>query len=638
MNTNALVRHRKLPLILLGALLAMPATLVVGSPTLADFSALIANPADGGAGPGLWLSTSGLINTGSDSASLATFSMDEARDDFFGNAGQAFALRSAATGGAGVSGSMESPYLSGGNASLVMTFRTPAGFDANAALIGRRPGPSVAGQPKFEVYILAGGSLRLTTGDSQFGDSTIIGALAADTWYYLAVTWDVGLPLNQARWYLGKMDGGPLSSGAIDGVTVAGSPDSAIYVAGRPNSDLFFGSFQNIAMYARTLSASAIEEQFALFGDSPIDPPPPNADLATFNELIATPVDGGSGPTLWFQSARTPNFGSAGQQWEIGAGSPLIDVRPDYFGNAAGAFGLPTGFDRGAAISGSGGQNFASGEQGTVILSLQTTGDVQSLASIFSKGVFADTNPFEITLFQGNLRLNYRLDAETKTAANIYAAQPDTWYTMLVRWDMALGADAMRWFVIDMDRGIADAGNVSPSIVGDVTRAVRVAGRPSSNPFFGSLQNIAVYDRALGEDALLEFVSLFRGENPFLETVEAALPGAFWVGPDDLYSHPAIGRFRTGEGFLPKLDHAYFGELSLVEGTLQPPVFLHSEALDFPGCATPFGWLILDPETWPYVYRPASDSWLYIPNIAPDGGYFWAYDFSAATWVAFGCR
>jgi len=55
MNTNALVRHRKLPLILLGALLAMPATLVVGSPTLADFSALIANPADGGAGPGLWL-------------------------------------------------------------------------------------------------------------------------------------------------------------------------------------------------------------------------------------------------------------------------------------------------------------------------------------------------------------------------------------------------------------------------------------------------------------------------------------------------------------------------------------------------------------------------------------------------------
>lgn len=622
------------------SLAAMTAHTVLANPTLADFSSRISNPADGGAGPAIWLSTNGLINQGSAEASLATFTLDEAETDFFGNAGQAFALRSAATGGAGVSGSTATPYLTGNNGSLVMTFRTPGSLDANASLIGRRPAGTVAGQPKLEVFMLAGGPLRIVTGDSQFGDNTVIGSLVPNTWYFLALSWDLTLSENQVRWHLGKMEGGPLLSGAINDVSVIGNPESAIIVSGRPNSDLFRGAYQNIAIYPRTLSAAAVEEMFAPFNDgSNGGPPPVSGDLEAYKALIESPTDGGTGPTLWFQTARSPNFGSAGQQWEIAAQTPLIDVREDFFGNPSGAFGMPAGFDRGSAISGSGGQTFAATPQGTLIMTIQTTSDVQTLASIFSKGAFANQDPFEITLFQGYLRLNYRLNEELKVGVNVYAAEPNTWYTILVRWDMDLGENAMRWFIVDMDRGIADSGTRSPLVVGDIASPVRVAGRPSSNPFFGSMQNIAVFDRALGENALLDIVAFFRGEDPaFAATLEENLPGAFWVGPGDLYSHPLLGRFRTDESLFPFILHPYFGEVLLVEGTRQPPVYLFSLALDYADCATPFGWMILDPETWPYLFAPSIGDWVYVPNIGMDGDYFWVYDYSTEGWAAFGCR
>ena len=55
-----------------------------------------------------------------------------------------------------------------------------------------------------------------------------------------------------------------LSSGTITAAAV-GNSGQAIFIAGRPgtNASNYAGAFQNIAIYDRTLSAGAIEDQFS---------------------------------------------------------------------------------------------------------------------------------------------------------------------------------------------------------------------------------------------------------------------------------------------------------------------------------------------------------------------------------------
>lgn len=51
-------------------------------------------------------------------------------------------------------------------------------------------------------------------------------------------------------------------------------------------------------------------------------------------------------------------------------------------------------------------------------------------------------------------------------------------------------------------------GELSPQVVGDIDQPFRVAGRSATaNPFFGSLQNLAIYDRALDRVTLDRMLS-----------------------------------------------------------------------------------------------------------------------------------
>jgi hypothetical protein len=249
-----------------GTLLAFSFLAASAPANITALNGLIENPSDGGAGPAIWLSTSGTNNTGSDSpgtagsGGLATFTLDKSATDFFGTAGSAYALRDGATSGAGITGSGTTGYATGTNGTLVMTFQTPASL-VNASLFGRGQSTS---SPNFELFLLGGTSqLRLTL-DS--GSNTILGTIAADTWYYLAVAWDTGLASNQVSWSLGAMGDAPsgLSSGNISS-TAVGNPAQSIFIAGRPgtNASNYAGAFQNIAIYDRTLSAGAIDDQFS---------------------------------------------------------------------------------------------------------------------------------------------------------------------------------------------------------------------------------------------------------------------------------------------------------------------------------------------------------------------------------------
>jgi hypothetical protein len=250
--------------------LAAACALLLGASTLtaaiANFSGLIENPSDGGAGPGIWYSDSNNsdFNTmGSDDNGLRHFGrLEKQRPDYFGNPTLAFALRDGESGGSGITGAGDTTYLTGKTSTAVLTFQTPSAFTANASILGRRPSGSVAGEPKFEIYLLSSGVLRLTTGDTQFGVNTNLSTLQTDTWYYMAVTWDLDLSSDQVSWYLGEMGSDVLNSGNVNNVTIVGDPDGAIRIAGRSTSDIFSGSLQNVALYDRPLSAGAIQDQF----------------------------------------------------------------------------------------------------------------------------------------------------------------------------------------------------------------------------------------------------------------------------------------------------------------------------------------------------------------------------------------
>jgi hypothetical protein len=222
--------------------------------------ARIGQPSDGGAGPAIWYGEIQNPNQGSADPGLRMFTLDVQRPDFFGNPIGAMALRADAISGAGITGSGSTAFATGAEGTVVLTFQTPESL-VNASLFSRG---QFASPPNLELFLLGATSeLRLTLASQQ---NTILGTVAPGTWYYLAIAWDLSLPDNQVSWYLGAMKNAPaaLSSGTVN-ATAVGNPGQSIFVAGRPGttSNSYAGSFQNIAIYDRTLSEAAILDQFA---------------------------------------------------------------------------------------------------------------------------------------------------------------------------------------------------------------------------------------------------------------------------------------------------------------------------------------------------------------------------------------
>jgi arylsulfatase A-like enzyme len=229
--------------------------------------------------------------------------------------------------------------------------------------------------------------------------------------------------------------------------------------------------------------------------------------LAIYEDFLAEPPDDGQGPALWFGTSSGFNMGHGGA-FAIGTGSTFDDNHADFFGNPGGAFGLESHASGGAVIDGTAGTNYGSGDEGSILLTFRTGDDVLTLASIFAKGVFNDDDPMEVNIFQGFLRINYRAGAASKTAVRLIRIVPNSWYTIAISWNTTGATGRLNWSVVDMEDSVHTHGVLSPHIVGETGQPFRVAGRSATlNPFFGSLQNLAIYDRELDRATLDRMLS-----------------------------------------------------------------------------------------------------------------------------------
>lgn len=361
----------------------------------------------------------------------------------------------------------------------------------------------------------------------------------------------------------------------------------------------------------------------------------------TIDELrqaLGTPSDGGSGPSLWFQGANEPNHGNAGDQWVLTSWGQMTETRADFFGNTSGAFALEASAGRGAAISGTGGTTFAAGDSGTVVIIFETPADVDKLGSIMSRGVFSRTDPFEISIFNAQLRIARRV-GEDKHTGVLAGMKPNTWYYLAVSWDLSASNDPIQYFLLDMEESLLYRGSLAATVVGDTAAPMIVAGRAQGDGvgplFFGSYQDLAIYERAVSADAIMDQIDMFRGTESDEVRVQELLPDAYWVG-QDRYNDPVLGNFRTDSEAFPEIDHDRFGSARLFEVGPDGERVMYVHSASFSDCATSLGWVVMTDEATPYFYSVRHDSMVQSPNF--DVSEFWIYDFSVGDWFAYRCE
>lgn len=258
-------RHALLPIIAFGCASLLHAQ------DIGTYELTISAPADGGAGPVLWYRDASDINNvhvyNSGSSAGGTPPVEPASgtnqayrlggavyDDYFGNAGNAFGV-DVSTNSAAIAGSTNA-FMTGQEGSISLLFKTPS--DIENASIFRQGG--------FELFLLgATDTARLTVEGTNYNPLLTVDT---DTWYYFAARWNADQgPGDELHWYLGRL-GGSLGFGSI-GLSGTGVGASAsIELGGRGVSNKFPSALQQVAIWQRELTESAIEQQFAVFQGS----------------------------------------------------------------------------------------------------------------------------------------------------------------------------------------------------------------------------------------------------------------------------------------------------------------------------------------------------------------------------------
>lgn len=214
--------------------------------------------------------------------------------------------------------------------------------------------------------------------------------------------------------------------------------------------------------------------------------------ITSYEATIASPVDSGSGPTLWYQNADSStatghmdSTGSASNQaFRLGG-----QTYTDYFGNADMAFGLAADETIAAAVSGST-NLFMTGAQGTVSLLFKTPSDMTGLQVLFGQGL-----GFELAVNSGTTRISYTSDG-TKFANIGLALSADSWYYAALKWDTTKESNDLTWFLGDAGSETLATGSLNIDAAGGNT-SITIAGRASSNFFVSPIQEFAVWDREL---------------------------------------------------------------------------------------------------------------------------------------------
>jgi len=221
------------------------------------------------------------------------------------------------------------------------------------------------------------------------------------------------------------------------------------------------------------------------------------ASLIGLQDKIENPTDSGTGPAIWYKTSAGTNSGS-GDAELTAAG--LSGTRTDFFDNAANAFAVGVGASKGVEIAGSTATSYATGAQGTLVMTFQTGGTIYG-ASLLNRGPWHSTNPgFEV--YQTNTKIRLGFGSNTTEIGDSLAL--NTWYYLAMTWDTALPNNQVSWYLGkmgDAPDGLT-SGTITAATVGNNTLPIYVAGRDSSAVFYGALQNVAIYDRTLSSDAI----------------------------------------------------------------------------------------------------------------------------------------
>lgn len=261
-----------------------------GQTGLINYLDAVEAPSDGSSRPLLWYKTARTPNFGSgDSLNTLTSrgAITNLTTGYWKNPDSAFGLKEGSYPPA-ISGSTGN-FTTGTNGTVCFMCKTPETLSGFKSLFNQ----GYYGQPtQFEIGI-HGNILRLGYQNGSSQPLKQLGTLSPDTWYYVALTWDLSIQDGNMTWFYGEAGNSSLYSGTVT-ATSSGSTNEAISIAGRKNTayySLTGGYFQNIAIYAQTLSDSAISNQFSAISE-PLSPgyagfkefyqidDKPNSDLA----------------------------------------------------------------------------------------------------------------------------------------------------------------------------------------------------------------------------------------------------------------------------------------------------------------------------------------------------------------------
>ncbi len=238
---------------------------------------------------------------------------------------------------------------------------------------------------------------------------------------------------------------------------------------------------------------------------------------ADYEAAIASPIDAGGGPDLWYKSATlisgtaVTNSGSAGAYYTVPKLVAFTYV--DRWGTADKAFGISnpanqslatnSASDAGSGITGSSGK-FMTGQQGTISLLFKTPTIIsQTAATLFYQG------GFELLLLKDSTPAT--LKPRLTTAGSIYttlpAVTPETWYYFAARWnaDQGAGADELIWYLGKAD-GTGTLTNGSINIAAATNGAsgtLYLAGHGSYFEYYGAMQQVAIWERELSEASII---------------------------------------------------------------------------------------------------------------------------------------
>lgn len=514
---------------------------------LSSYLDSVETPSDSGSGPALWYKTARTPNDGSAGASYTLTSsgvMTNLTADYWENANSAFGLI-AGSNPAAVEGST-GLFTSGTNGTVCFMFKTPETLSGFKSLFNQGYYGSIS---QFEIGI-NGDVLRLgyQTGTSQPTEN--LGTLAPATWYYFAMTWDTSAPSDNLTWYYGEVGAASMTSGQLT-ITSAGSNNQAVYFAGRKNTSyysLIGGYYQSIAVYERTLSDSAVQNQFAQLAGVQV------LRLTAYEATVETPTDGGGGPVLYY-----PNAGIAdanGHMYSTGSDDLVIYNMGDLTG--LGAFGNADYAVEGREnmpISGSSTTDYLTGNTGTISFLFKTPTSMTGYQSLFNRGIYAATQSLEIGINSGVLRI---INDSTQIT-NIGSLSADTWYYFALRFDLTKTSDDLTWYYGAFGSSLL-SGSVTITTSGNPGTTIYVGGRQGSGAFTGLMQELATWDRTLSEQAIIDQFNQTLPAVPYpaVENPESLLiNGDFTQSDNETTPDLATYRVTGSNGDYPSNDGNY---------------------------------------------------------------------------------